>query len=197
MKTYFAAAILFSSFIMSHAEILAPIPLWPGGAPGAEEIRRLLVNGPPGRWDPMTEALLHFAARRDHLLRTINPAREQGIWVISDRFADSTMAYQGIAQKLGAEIVTRLYDLVVEDDGPDLTLILDLDVEEGLRRAERRGSIEDRYESMGRSFHETLRQAYLAIAKAAPKRCVIVDASGSEADVGARIFEIVSQRLIG
>lgn len=169
----------------------------PGGAPGAEEIRQLLVTGAPGRWDAMTEALLHFAARRDHLLRTINPARAKGIWVISDRFADSTMAYQGVAQKLGAPVVRTLYDLVVKQDGPDLSLILDLDVEEGLRRASGRPTIEDRYERMGRGFHEALRQAYLEIARADAGRCALIDASGSQDEVHERIFEVVARRLIG
>jgi len=168
----------------------------PGGAPGAEEIRALLVQGAPGRWDGLTETLLHFAARRDHLVKTVNPARMAGRWVVSDRFADSTMAYQGFGQKLGPEIITRLYDLVVGADGPDLTLVLDLPVEIGLRRAVGRGGVEDRYERMGRDFHERLRQAYLAIAKAAPERCVIVDASGSETAIASQILAIVTDRLL-
>lgn len=167
----------------------------PGGAPGAEEIRRLLVEGEPGRWDPMAEALLHFAARREHLAKTVNPARAQGIWVVSDRFADSTMAYQGHGQGVGAAFVAALYDLVVGRDGPDLTLILDLPVEEGLRRAEGRGGVENRYERMGSAFHERLRDAYLGIAAKAPARCAVIDATGTPEAVAARIWTVVGERL--
>ncbi len=107
----------------------------PGGSPGAEEIRRLLVTGPPNRWDAMTEALLHFAARRDHLRGVVLPDLEAGHWVLSDRFADSTMAYQGYGHGLGRGAIEALHALVVGDFAPDLTLILDLPVDLGLERA--------------------------------------------------------------
>ena len=167
----------------------------PGGAPGAEAIRKLLVEGEPGRWTPMTETLLHFAARSDHLARTINPARAQGIWVISDRFADSTRAYQGAGQGIRPDVVSSLYDLTVGTDGPDLTLILDLPVEIGLKRAAGRGGAEDRYERMGMAFHETLRAGFLAIAKAEPKRCVLLDADAPVERVAERIWVAVTDRL--
>ena len=167
----------------------------PGGAPGAEAIRKLLVAGEPGRWTPMTETLLHFAARSDHLARTINPARAQGIWVISDRFADSTRAYQGAGQGIEPDVVASLYDLTVGADGPDLTLILDLPVEVGLKRAAGRGGAEDRYERMGIAFHQTLRAGFLSIAQAEPGRCVVIDADAPVELVSERIWAAVCDRL--
>ena len=167
----------------------------PGGAPGAEEIRALLVQGAPERWDPLTEALLHFAARREHLAKLIEPSLASGSWVISDRFADSTLAYQGIAQGLGQARFKALYELVVGDNGPDLTLILDLPVSDGLARAEARAGAENRYESMGQAFHERLRQGFLEIAAAEPARCIVIDATGSIEAVQAAIRGAVAERL--
>ncbi len=167
----------------------------PGGSPGAEEIRELLIHGEAGRWDAMTEALLHFAARRDHVSRVIRPALLSGQWVLSDRFADSTMAYQGYGHGLGREVIERLYDLTVGDLRPDLTVILDLPVEEGLRRAAARKDGGSRYERMGRAFHERLRAGFLAIAEREPGRCLVVDASVAVADVEAAIKAAVAARL--
>ena len=149
----------------------------PGGSPGAEEIRRLLVSGDPGRWDGVTEALLHFAARRDHLARTIWPALDAGRWVVTDRFADSTMAYQGYGHGLGREPIERLYAVAVGDFAPDLTLILDIPVEAGLDRTQGRTGGEDRYERMDREFHRRLRDGFLDIAAREPGRCVVIDAA--------------------
>jgi len=167
----------------------------PGGSPGAEAIRDLLVTGDVARWTPLTEALLHFAARKDHLEKTVRPALERGEWVICDRFVDSTLAYQGVAQGLGAEPIMQLRRLVVGADMPQLTLVLDLPVEVGLARARARGSGEDRYERMGREFHEKLRQAFLDIARAEPERCVVIDATVSEEDVAAQIWSATAARL--
>ena len=159
-------------------------------------IRDLLVNGDPDAWQPKTEALLHFAARAEHLERTILPALEAGQWVLCDRFADSTVAYQGIAQGLGAGYINRLYDLVVGDFKPDLTLILDLPVEVGLARAASRANDgEDRYERMGAVFHENLRGAFHDIAARNPDRCTLVDASGTAEDVSDAIWQAVAGRL--
>jgi dTMP kinase len=149
----------------------------PGGSPGAEEIRRLLVSGDPGRWDGVTEALLHFAARRDHLARTVWPALDAGRWVVTDRFADSTMAYQGYGHGLGREPIERLYAVAVGDFAPDLTLILDIPVEAGLDRTQGRTGGEDRYERMDREFHRRLRDGFLDIAAREPGRCVVSDAA--------------------
>lgn len=167
----------------------------PGGSPGAEEIRALLVTGDGDRWDPVSEALLHFAARADHMRRLILPRLEAGEWVLSDRFADSTMAYQGYALGLGRDAVESLSALVLKGFAPDLTIMLDLPVDTGLARAAERADGEDRYERLGRLFHERLRQAFLDIAKRAPERCVVIDASGDLNSVEAAVRATVAERL--
>ena len=167
----------------------------PGGSPGAEQIRALLVQGAPGRWDVMTETLLVYAARADHVGRTIGPALLADQWVISDRFADSTYAYQGAGRGLARETIRRIDAVVLDDFKPDFTLVLDLDVETGLKRAVGRGGAEQRFEQFDRDFHERLRQAFLDIAKRNPDRCALIDASGSEDDVAAAIWTQVSRRF--
>jgi dTMP kinase len=171
----------------------------PGGSPGAEEIRTLLVTGTAGRWDAVTEALLHFAARRDHLRQTIEPALARGSWVVCDRFADSTMAYQGYGHGLGRAPVEALYALVVGSLKPDLTLVLDLPVAEGLARAGHRNGRgtqqEDRYEQMDLGFHERLREGFHDIVAREPARCLLIDARGDEDAVAARIAAAVAARL--
>lgn len=167
----------------------------PGGAPGAEEIRRLLVSGAPERWDAMTETLLHFAARRDHLVHTVWPALQAGSWVVSDRFADSTRAYQGYGHGLGLPVVEALYRVAVGDFAPDLTIVLDVPVADGIARTRGRDGAEDRYERMDRSFHERLRAGFLEIAAAEPARCVVVDATAAVETVHAQILGAVRSRL--
>lgn len=167
----------------------------PGGAPAAEDIRAVLVEGAVRRWSPVSEALLHYAARREHLDRTILPALVAGSWVVCDRFADSTMAYQGYGLGLGRDFVTALHGLVVGTFSPDLTLILDLSVEEGLARAGRRAGAEDRYERMDVGFHERVREGFLAIARDDPERCVVIDAGGSPESVAARLLAQVRARF--
>ncbi len=168
----------------------------PGGAPGAEQIRRLLVEGAVERWDPLTEALLHYAARREHLVRSVWPALAEGRWVVSDRFADSTLAYQGYGHGLPEAALQRLYDVTVGSFAPDLTIILDLPVQDGLARAAGRGGVEDRYERMGHDFHHRLRQGFLAIAAAHPERCVVISALGTVDEVQAAIWQAVETRLL-
>jgi dTMP kinase len=167
----------------------------PGGSRGAEAIRKLLVEGSTDKWDGETEALLHFAARRDHLRRTVWPALERGEWVISDRFADSTKAYQGYGHGLPLAKIDRLYEIAVGDFRPDLTVILDLPVELGLSRAARRAGTETRYESMDIEFHRRLRKGFLAIASADPARCAVIDASGSIEAVQVALRMQVIQRV--
>lgn len=167
----------------------------PGGSPGAEAIRGLLVEGAVDRWDAMTEALLHYAARRDHLTATVWPALESGRWVLSDRFADSTMAYQGYGHGLDRAVVAALHQSVVGDFRPDLTLILDLPPETGLARAAGRGPAEARYERMDLSFHQRLREGFLDIARQDTARCVVVDAEPVTDAVQKEIRRAVSQRL--
>ena len=167
----------------------------PGGAPGAEMIRKLLVEGPAERWDGTTEALLHFAARRDHLRQTVWPALKRGAWVLSDRFADSTRAYQGWGHGLDLDMIDRLYEVAVGAFRPDLTVILDLPAETGLARAAQRRGAETRYESLPRDFHERVRQGFIAIAAGDPARCVVIDASKDIDGIAAAIARTVAERL--
>ena len=171
----------------------------PGGSAGAEAIRELLVRGDTGRWDALTETLLHVAARRDHYVEIIAPALARGAWVVCDRFADSTMAYQGYGLGVEREIVAGLYRAVLGDFAPDLTIILDLPVEEGLARAQQREGDnrggDDRYERMDAAFHQRLRDGFLAIAEAEPERCAVIDARGDVDVVHAAVLAVVDERL--
>ncbi|MDE0050682.1 MAG: dTMP kinase [Rhodospirillales bacterium] len=166
----------------------------PGGSPGAEEIRHLLVSGSVERWEPLAEAMLHAAARRDHLLHTIEPALEQGLWVISDRFVDSMIVYQGYGQGADLDVLERISTLSLGGFEPDLTLVLDIPVADGLRRAEARAG-SNRYERMGRDFHARVREGFLARARAEPGRFAVVDARADPETVGREILDIVAQRL--
>jgi len=166
----------------------------PGGSKGAEAIRKLLVEGDADRWSPLCEALLMYTARADHLERTILPALTRGAIVITDRFADSTMAYQGFAGALGEDTVRKLHALTVGDHDPDLTIILDLPVKDGLQRADARGG-DARFESKGVEFQERVRTAFLEIAKGEPDRCVVVDATGGANAVEDNIKAALAARL--
>lgn len=171
----------------------------PGGSSAAEVIRSLLVEGAVDRWQPMTEALLNFAARLEHVQATIEPALVAGRWVLCDRFADSTVAYQGYGHDLGRAVVDELHRLVLGYFQPDLTVILDIPVAEGLIRATNRerakGSREDRYEHMDEGFHQRLRDGFLDIARRNPERCVVIDAAQEPDKVQAEIRAVVGQRL--
>ena len=167
----------------------------PGGAPGAELVRRILVEGPSERWDGITEALLHFAARRDHLRTTVWPALKRGDWVISDRFADSTMAYQGYGHGIDRVTLGELYDIAVGDFRPDLTLILDLPVDVGLARASARRGKETRYEALPAEFHERVRAGFLEIAASDSGRCVVIDATADVDTIAAAIADAIGRRL--
>ena len=160
---------------------------------GRRKFAPLLVEGDVSRWGPMSEALLHYAARKEHLETTVIPALNAGRWVISDRFADSTMAYQGYGHELGRGAMTRLHQLVIGYFSPDLTVILDLAAETGLERAE--AGNEDRYERMGAEFHRRLRDGFLEIARLDPDRCALVDAGQSIEDIQAAICRLVGDRL--
>lgn len=167
----------------------------PGGTPSAEAIRGLLLGSVDQDWEPATEALLHFAARREHLSKTIMPALERGDWVVSDRFADSTMAYQGYGLGLGRDMIEALYELSIGTFEPDATVILDLPAKDGIARARSRGHQLDRYESMDLGFHRRLRLGFLDIAKRDHVRCVVVDASAAIDDIAGNIFAAVKTRL--
>lgn len=172
----------------------------PGGSPGAEQIRELLLTGDPKRWDEMSEALLFSAARRNHVETLIKPALKAGNWVLCDRFYDSTMAYQGVAGGMGRELIQNLNRHAIGDFEPDLTLVLDMPHEEGLKRSSARAAgeakPEDRFERKGEEFHAKLRLAFLEIAALNPERCQIIDATGSEKEVAARIWQVVGARLL-
>lgn len=167
----------------------------PGGTTGGDQIRELLVNGDTNRWEPLTEALLNYAARHEHLQKVIMPALIAGTWVLCDRFSDSTMAYQGYGHGMNREVIRRLHRLIVGDVTPDLTLIFDMPVELGLERAQSRGEGEDRYERMGVEFHQRLRDGFLDIAKKDPARCKVVDAAGDMDSVANAVLELVTDRF--
>lgn len=167
----------------------------PGGAPGSEAIRALLVSGDPDRWSPLAEALLFAAARDEHLRTTIRPALARGEIVVCDRFADSTRAYQGAAGGVPHDTVAVLEDMVVGTTRPDLTIILDIDPDAGMARAAERGEGEDRFERKAAAFHLDLRKAFLAIAAAEPERCIVIDAAGDADQVAAAVWPAVSARL--
>lgn len=167
----------------------------PGGSAGAEAIRALLVTGEADRWSAMTETLLMYAARRDHVERAIAPALAAGDWVVSDRFADSTRAYQGAAGGVSASLIQTLERYVLGETRPDLTLVLDLPVEKGLARAAGRGEGEGRFEAKGVAFHARLREAFLALARVEADRCCVIDASQSPQAVEAAVWRAVEARL--
>ncbi|WP_334163147.1 dTMP kinase [Phenylobacterium sp.] len=167
----------------------------PGGSPGAESIRELVLNGAADRWSPVTETLLMYAARRDHIERVIRPALDRGAWVVCDRFADSTRAYQGAAGGTAPGLISALETHILEGTRPDLTLIFDLPTEVGLERAHARAGSEMRFESKGMAFHERLREGFLAIAAAEPDRCAVVDARGDLDQVEAEVWAAVTDRL--
>ena len=171
----------------------------PGGAPEAELIRSLLVKGSISRWQPMTEALLLFSARLEHVNATIIPALEAGRWVISDRFSDSTVAYQGYGHGLGQAKMLTLQRLVLGDLQPDLTIILDVPDGVGLARALKREDnkvvAEDRYERMGSDFHRRVKDGFLDIARYNPERCAIIDADRSPEEVNWSILNLIKLRL--
>jgi dTMP kinase len=165
----------------------------PGGAPGAEAIRRLLLG--PGPWDGVAECMLHFAARREHVERTIRPALAAGTWVVSDRFADSTLAYQCFGQGVPRRVFDALAAIALEGLRPDLTLVLEIDPEAGLARAAARGDA-NRYEAMDAAFHARVRAGFRAIAAEEPDRCLLLDASGTPEGVAGEILKAVRSRLL-
>lgn len=165
----------------------------PGGSPGAEEIRRLLVEGDPGKWSAATEILLFTAARRDHLERTIRPALDRGAVVICDRFFDSTRAYQGDQKQL-RQTVDELHSLMI-GIVPDLTLVFDVEPEIGLSRAGERSGSETRFEEKGIGFQRSLRAAFHEIVQNEPNRCRLIDASGTVELIAEQVWATVSERV--
>lgn len=167
----------------------------PGGTANAEALRALLLEGEPGRWSPLAETLLLYAAREDHVRALIEPALARGAWVICDRFADSTRAYQGAAGGLAPERIEAVHRAVLGGFAPDLTVILDLDPAAGLDRTRRRGEAATRFERQPGRFHEALRRAFLAIAAAEPDRCAVIDAEAEPDALLSQTLALVSERL--
>ncbi len=174
----------------------------PGGSDAGDQLRRLLVEGAPGRWTPLTEAFLYAAARADHVAHLIEPALAEGRWVISDRFTDSTLAYQGFGHGLPLDAVAQLNALAAGELKPDLTFILAVPVGDGLARARARtderdeAAREDRYERMNEGFHQRVAEGYLTIARSEPERCVVVDTTRPVDQVARVISATVGERLL-
>jgi len=166
----------------------------PGGSEGAEEIRRLLVEGDPDRWSAETEILLFTAARRDHLEKTIEPALAAGKIVVSDRFADSTRVYQGAARADLRAVVDQLHAMMIGRE-PDLTFIIDMDPTNALTRGLARQSGEDRFEELGLEFQQKLRTGFLALAKDFPDRCHVINGARDINVIAAEIAQIASDHL--
>ncbi len=166
----------------------------PGGTPQGEDLRDLLVQGDPDRWSPLSELLLMTAARKEHVDRLIAPTLDAGKWVICDRFADSTLAYQGIAGGLGLDMTRNLQKEAIGNSLPDVTFLLDMPPEAGLQRAEKRGGAA-RFEKKGASFHQTLRDGFLALSNEEPERIVVIDAADSFERVSAQIQQEISNRF--
>lgn len=169
----------------------------PGGSPFAEDIRALLLDARHKERTALSDALLFYAARHDHLANTITPALARGNWVITDRFSDSTRAYQGAAGGVTTDILETLEKWVVGDKTPDLTLILDMPPELGLSRADERraGNVVDRFENLDLEFHQRLRQGFLDIAKAEPERCFVINAGRNVDAIARDIWQICEQEL--
>jgi dTMP kinase len=167
----------------------------PGGTPSAEDIRNLLVTGAVGRWDSLTETLLHYAARREHMARLILPTLDAGQWIICDRFIDSTTAYQGYGQGIDLGVIARLRKTVLGAFAPDLTLILDVAPETRRARTAARPGNEDRYERMNEAFHDRVRAGFHAIAAAEPERCAVIAADQGIEAVSAAIKAAIAEKL--
>ncbi len=183
---------------LNGAELRTIVTREPGGSPGAEIIRHLLLSGMGKLLGPEAETLLFAAARDDHVHAVIEPALEQGIWVLCDRFFDSTRAYQGRLGKVEPAVLNAMQRVTIGDLKPDLTIILDVPVDIGMQRAAaRRGDrAPDRFEAEDVKFHEGLRDAYRQIAVAEPQRCVLVDANAAPGVVAARVWTSVRDRFL-
>jgi dTMP kinase len=182
---------------LSEAGIGVVLTREPGGSPGAEIIRHVILSGAAKPLGAEVETMLFASARDDHLRTTIRPALASGVWVICDRFADSTRVYQGIVGAVDPRLIGELERITVGATMPDLTFVLDVPAEVGLERAgKRRGDGDaDRFESEALEFHEKLRAGFRALAKSEPDRCVLIDATAPRSDVAAQIWSIVEKRL--
>jgi dTMP kinase len=182
---------------LGAAKLRAIVTREPGGSPGAEIIRYLVLSGMGKLLGPDAETLLFAAARDDHVRTVIEPALNQGIWVLCDRFSDSTRVYQGRLGKVAPEFLNAMERVTIGDLKPDLTIILDVPVEVGMQRAAaRRGTrAPDRFEAEDIRFHQDLRDAYRQIAAAEPERCVLIDANADAGTVAANVWAALRDRL--
>ena len=167
----------------------------PGGSPAAEDIRETLLSGKVKQFGPFAEALLFSIARQDHIDTVISDALARGQWVVCDRFLDSTRAYQGATGGVPAPVISALERLTLHGVMPNLTIVLDIPVEEGLARMARRRGAPDRFESQDFGQHERIRKAFLDIAEEEPARCVVIDVRKPEALVAEDVWEAVAERL--
>jgi dTMP kinase len=182
---------------LSAARLRAIVTREPGGSPGAEIIRHVVLSGVGKLLGAEAETLLFAAARDDHVRTVIQPALNQGLWVLCDRFSDSTRAYQGSLGKVSPAVLRAMERVTIGDLKPDLTIILDLPAEIGIKRANvrRGGGAPDRFEAEDLRFHEQLREAYRQIAFAESDRCVLVDATPEPATVAANIWSVLRDRF--
>ncbi len=167
----------------------------PGGTESAERVRTLLVSGKSDAWDPVAETLLFYAARMEHVNRLVKPAMQDGKTVLCDRFSDSTLVYQGVGKGLTETYVQSLHHLLLGNFAPNLTFILDIDPETGLKRASARAGGETRFEGMDIAFHRQIRAGFLDIARREPGRCLVIDADDDMFDLHERIVDAVNRRL--
>jgi len=169
----------------------------PGGTPNAEALRDLVVNGEAGRWSALEEMLIMYTARSELVRTVIKPALAAGVWVLSDRFADSTTVYQGYAGGVALEKIEKLHQIVLGSFRPDLTLILDVPIDAGLARVKTRAEIISRFEKQQQEYYDRVRSGYLTIAKNEPERCVVIDAQGTQDKVANCIASVVTTRFAG
>ena len=167
----------------------------PGGSVSAEYIRNLLVSGEVNRWQPETEVFLHYAARIEHVLQLIKPALDEGKWVISDRFLDSTMAYQGYGFGLDHSRLNFINAFALGEFKPDFTILLDIPIAEGKTRVQARGAGENRYERLSPDFHERVRKGFLRMSASEPKRFVVIDAAQNIDTVRGEVLESVNKKF--
>jgi dTMP kinase len=180
---------------LERAGISARLTREPGGTSGGEAVRRLLLEGDDEPWDSVGEALLFVAARRHHVKTLIAPTLARGIWVVCDRFADSTLAYQGYGQGVDLEQLAALHRFAIGDFAPDLTVILDVAVEIAVARAADRAATQDRFERLDLRFRERLRRGFRKIAEDDPGRCVLIDVAGDPQMVHCAILAAVGSRF--
>ncbi len=186
--------IKFLGEALRHAGYEVVIAREPGGTPDAELVREIVLDGEPGRWTAKEEMLLMYTARSQLVRTVIGPALERGAWVLCDRFADSTMVYQGYAGGVSLETIQALHKLVLGDFNPDITFIMDIAPDSGMARVHSRAEVLNQFERREAKFYEDARHAYLSIAKAEPERCAIINAAQDATSVAVDIVQVIKDR---